>query len=63
MQTITKDQHLQALGLFTLVVQHARQAEAARQGLARLLGRDAKLLGGMRCSMIAIRRRATWTKR
>lgn len=37
-KAITKEQHLQALGLFTLAVQHACEADKAREGLKRLLG-------------------------
>lgn len=37
-KTLTKEQHLQALGLFTMAVHHAREAELFRQGLMKLLG-------------------------
>ena len=37
-KTLTSEQHLQALALFTMAAHHACEAEKFRQGLRRLLG-------------------------
>jgi hypothetical protein len=46
MKTITRDQYLQALALFTMATEHARKGREFEEALARLFGKERHEIDG-----------------